>query len=74
MQELSFGGEIPGGRRRRAPQGFDCYPESAIRQLSARLGVDCGFPLSRNFLVRTCIKRTFANKIEAMYERSRKNV
>ena len=49
MQELSFGGEIPGGRRRRAPQGFDCYPESAIRQLSARLGVDCGFPLSRNF-------------------------
>ena len=26
--------------------------------------------LSRNFYVRTCVKFTFANKIEAMYERS----
>ena len=28
------------------------------------------FPLSRNFYVRTCVKFRFANKIEAMYERS----
>ena len=27
------------------------------------------FPLSRNFYVRTCVKFTFANKIEAMHER-----
>ena len=27
-------------------------------------------PLSRNFYSRTCVKFTFANKIEAMYERS----
>ena len=33
-----------------------------------------GFPLSRNFNVRTCVKFTFADKIEAMYERSRVNV
>ena len=29
-----------------------------------------GFPLPRNFYVRTCVKFSFANKIEAMYERS----
>ena len=28
------------------------------------------FPLSRNFYVRTCVKFTFANKIEAMHKRS----
>ena len=28
------------------------------------------FPVSRNFYVRTCVKFTFANKIEAMHERS----
>ena len=28
------------------------------------------FPPWRNFYVRTCVKFTFANKIEAMYERS----
>ena len=28
------------------------------------------FPVSRNFFVRTCVKFTFANKIEAMHERS----
>ena len=27
-------------------------------------------PVSRNFYVRTCVKFTFANKIEAMHERS----
>ena len=31
---------------------------------------DIKYPLSRNFYVRTCVKFTFANKIEAMYERS----
>ena len=29
-----------------------------------------GFPLSRNFYLRTRVKFTFANKIEAMHERS----
>ena len=33
-----------------------------------------GFPLSRNFNVRTWVKFTFANKIEAIYERWRVNV
>ena len=33
-----------------------------------------GFPLSRNFYVRTCVKFTFANEIEAMFERSHVNV
>ena len=33
-----------------------------------------GFPLSRNFYVRACIKFTRVNKIGAMYERSRVNV
>ena len=28
------------------------------------------YPMSRNFNVRTCVKVTFANKIEAMHERS----
>ena len=28
------------------------------------------FPMSRNFYMRTCVKFTFANKIEAMHERS----
>ena len=28
------------------------------------------FPVSRNFYVRTCVKFTFANEIEAVYERS----
>ena len=28
------------------------------------------FPVSRNFYVRTCVKFTFANKIEAMHEKS----
>ena len=37
-----------------------------------RLRVD--FPLSRNFSMRTCVKLTFADKIEAMYERSHVNV
>ena len=32
------------------------------------------FPLSRNFYVRTCVKFTFANKIEAMYEGSHVSV
>ena len=32
------------------------------------------FPLSRNFLVRTCVKFPFANRIEAMYERSHVSV
>ena len=32
------------------------------------------FPLSRNFYVRTCVKVTFANKIEAMYEGSHVSV
>ena len=32
------------------------------------------FPLSRNFYVRTFVKFTFANKIEAMYERSHVSV
>ena len=32
------------------------------------------FPLSRNFYVRTCVKFKFANKIEAMYERSHVSV
>ena len=32
------------------------------------------FPLSRNFYVRTCVKFTLANKIEAMYERSHVSV
>ena len=31
---------------------------------------DIKYPLSRNFYVRTCVKFTFANKIEAMCERS----
>ena len=31
------------------------------------------FPLLRNFYVRTCVKFTFANKIEAIYERSHVN-
>ena len=31
-------------------------------------------PLSRNFLVRTCVKFPFANRIEAMYERSHVSV
>ena len=30
---------------------------------------DIKYPLSRNFLVSTCVKFAFANKIEAMYER-----
>ena len=33
-----------------------------------------GFPLSRNFYVRTRVKLTCVNKIEAMYERPRVNV
>ena len=32
------------------------------------------FPVSRNFYVRTCIKFTFASKIEATHERSLVNV
>ena len=32
------------------------------------------FPLLRNFYVRTCVKFTFANKIEAIYEGSHVNV
>ena len=34
------------------------------------MSVTVDFPLSRNFYVRTCVKYTFANEIEAMYERS----
>ena len=32
------------------------------------------FPLSRNFYVRTCVKFTLANKIEALYEKSHVSV
>ena len=32
------------------------------------------FPVSRNFYARTCVKFTFANKIEAMPERSHVSV
>ena len=42
---------------------------------SGRLFVNKGrFPVSRNFYLRTCIKFTFANKIEATHERSFVNV
>ena len=34
------------------------------------MSVTVDFPLSRNLYVRTRVKFTFANEIEAMYERS----
>ena len=44
------------------------------RRGSSLLCVRLDFPLSGNFYVRTCVKFMFANKIEAIYERSHVSV
>ena len=45
-----------------------------LERLSLLKLIKGGFPLSRNFYVRTCVKFTFANEIGAMLERSHVNV
>ena len=49
---------------------FSSAAYKVVYQTLIDMSVTVDFPLSRNFYVCTCVKFTFANKIEAMYERS----